>query len=211
MRVLVPFDSRDPNTRLSSVLDSSERSAFASVLLDGVVETVRAAGHTPEILATDPVDADCPVRVDERPLSPAVNAVLAAATGPVAVVMSDLALTTADALGALFEPAADVVIAPGLGGGTNAIVIRETAFRVDYHGGSYRKHCREADRRDLSVETVDSFRLAVDIDQPEDLVELLIHGDGEATDWLREAGFELDTTDGRCIVRRDRLPDSADR
>lgn len=211
MRVLVPFDSRDPNTRLSPVLDSTERSEFARVLLDSVVETVEAAGHAPEILATEPVDADCPVRVDEQPLSPAINAVLAAATDPVAVVMSDLGLATVDALGALFEPAADVVLAPGLGGGTNAIVVRETAFRVDYHGGSYRKHCREADRRDLSVEAVDSFRLAVDIDEPADLAELLIHGNGEATDWLREAGFVLDTTDGRCVARRDQSTDNVDR
>jgi 2-phospho-L-lactate guanylyltransferase len=211
MRVLVPFDSRDPNTRLSPVLDSTERCEFANVLLDGVVETVRAAGHAPEILSTEPVDADCPVRVDEQPLSPAINEVLAAATDPVAIVMSDLALATADSLGALFEPAADIVLAPGLGGGTNAIVIRETAFRVDYHGGSYRKHRREADRCGATVETVDSFRLAVDIDDPADLVELLIHGDGEATEWLREARFELETTDGRCVVQRDQSADDVGR
>jgi 2-phospho-L-lactate guanylyltransferase len=211
MRVLVPFDSRDPNTRLSAVLDSTERREFANVLLDGVVETVQAAGHAPTVLATESIDADCPVRVDERPLSPAINAVLAARSGPVAVVMSDLALATVDALGALFEPAADVVLAPGLGGGTNAIVIRDTAFRVDYHGGSYRKHRREADRCGAAVETVDSFRLAVDIDEPADLVELLIHGDGEAAGWLREAGFDLDTTDGRCVIRRDQSSDGVDR
>ena len=203
MRVLVPFDSHDPNTRLSPVLDTDERREFAGVLLDDVVETIGAAGHDPEILATEPVDADCPVHVDERPLSPAINAVLAAATGPVAIVMSDLALATADSLTALFDPAADVVLAPGLGGGTNAIVIRETAFRADYHGDSYRKHRREADRCGAAVETVDSFRLAVDIDEPDDLVELLIHGRGESAGWLREAGFELDTTDGRCVVERD--------
>jgi len=211
MRVLVPFDSRDPNTRLSPVLDSAERCEFANVLLDGVVETVRAAGHAPEILATEPIDADCPVRVDERPLSPAINAVLTGSSDPVAVVMSDLALATVDRLTALFEPAADIVLAPGLGGGTNATVIRDTDFRVDYHGGSYRKHRREADRCDLSVETVDSFRLAVDIDEPADLVEVLLHGRGDAADWLRGAGFELDTTGGRCVVRRDQSSNTADR
>ena len=211
MRVLVPFDSREPNTRLSPVLDSTERRDFAGAMLDDIVGTVRAAGHAPEILATEPVDADCPVRVDEQPLSPAINAVLARSCDPVAIVMSDLALATADALVALFEPAADVVLAPGLGGGTNAIVIRETVFRVDYHGCSYRKHRREADSRGAAVETVDSFRLAVDIDEPGDLVELLLYGDGEAADWLREAGFELDTTDDRCVLRRDQSPDTVDR
>ena len=203
MRVLVPFDSRDPNTRLSPVLDVDERREFATVMREHVVTTVRGAGHEPELLVTESVEADCPVRVDDRPLSVAVNDVLAAASGPVAVVMADLGLVTADALGTLLEPAADLVLAPGLGGGTNALVARHRDFRVDYHGDSYRTHRREAEQCAGSVETVDSFRLAVDIDEPDDLRELLLHGHGDAPSWLRAAGFELETTAGRCVVVRD--------
>lgn len=203
MRVLVPFDSRDPNTRLSPVLDADERREFATVMREHVVTTVRTAGHEPELLVTESVEADCPVRVDDRPLSVAVNDVLAAASGPVAVVMADLALATADAIGTLFEPAADIVLAPGLGGGTNGLVVRHRDFRVDYHGDSYRTHRREAEQCGGSVGTVDSFRLAVDIDEPDDLRELLLHGHGDAPSWLRTAGFELETTAGRCVVVRD--------
>jgi 2-phospho-L-lactate guanylyltransferase len=32
---------------------------------------------------------------------------------------------------------------------------------------------------------------------------LLLHGDGTAADWLREAGFELDVHDGRVGVTRE--------
>ena len=198
MRVLVPFDVRDPNTRLSSVFDTTQRREFAARMRTDVVETITEAGHQPELLATHPIDVACPVHIDDRPLTEAVNAVLAKASDPVAVVMADLALVTPDSLATLFEPDTEIVLAPGLGGGTNAIVVRNSEFRVDYHGGSYRKHRRNAEACDGSVETVDSFRLAVDIDEPDDLVELLLHGSGEAASWLREAGFGLDTTGGRC-------------
>ncbi len=202
MRILVPFDSRNPNTRLSSVLDSTERREFAGILLADVCRVIREAGHQPEVLATEPVECSAPVRVDERPLSPAVNAVLSETTEPIAVVMSDLALATKASIEKLFEPESDIVLAPGLGGGTNALCIREPSFRVDYHGGSYRKHCEQADACGATVETVDSFRLAVDIDEPEDLAELLYHGCGQAPAWLREAGFELDERADRCGIRR---------
>jgi len=130
----------------------------------------------------------------------------------VAVVMADLALATPDALTRLFEPdrggncseesLADVTIAPGRGGGTNALVVRQPAFRVDYHGASYLDHRRAAERLDATVHTVDSYRLAVDIDEPADVAEVLIHGSGAATAWLRDAGFVLETADGRVTATR---------
>ena len=132
--------------------------------------------------------------------------------GGVAVVMADLALATPDALTRLFDPdrdgnrseesSADVTIAPGRGGGTNALVVRQPAFRVDYHGASYLDHRRAAERLDATVHTVDSYRLAVDIDEPTDLAEALLHGSGAASVWLREAGFTLETDDGRVTATR---------
>ena len=130
----------------------------------------------------------------------------------VAVVMADLALATPDALARLFEPThdrtqaaespADVTIAPGRGGGTNALVVRQPSFRVDYHGASYLDHRRAAERLDATTDTVDSYRLAVDVDEPTDLPEVLIHGSGAAKAWLRDAGFVLETTDGRVTATR---------
>ena len=202
MRVVVPFDAAEPKTRLAPRLDSDERAAFGVAMLRDVLETVREAGHEPEVLSTAAVELDRPVTVDERPLSPAVNAVLAAREEPVAVVMADLPLVTADALSHLTGPDADVTLAPGLGGGTNAVLARDPGFRVDYHGGSYRKHRERAVTSGLSLTTVDSFRLALDIDEPDDLVEVLLHGRGHAAAWLREAGFELVTDERGLTARR---------
>ncbi|QDX40556.1 2-phospho-L-lactate guanylyltransferase [Salarchaeum sp. JOR-1] len=202
MRVLVPFDGRNPCSRLAPVLDSDERGAFAALLRDDVLDAVRAAGGRPELLATAPVDADVPVTVDDRSLSAAVNAVLDAGEEPTAVVMADLGLATPRALSRLFDASGDVVLAPGRGGGTNALVVRHSDFRVDYHGASCRDHRRAAHAVGASLRELDSHRLATDIDEPGDLAELLLHGDGRATRWLRDAGFRLSTGDGRVAVER---------
>ena len=218
MRVVVPFGAERPKTRLSSVLDADERRAFARAMLRDVLDALASTGHDPTVVATAPVDCDASVEVDDRPLTEAVNGRLPGGAGdaaadadaaaeddrpdPVAVVMADLALATPAALERLFAPDADVVLAPGRGGGTNALVVRHPGFRVDYHGASIRDHRAIARDVGASTATVDSFRLATDVDEPGDLVEVLLHADGRAAAWLREAGFAVTATDGRVEATR---------
>lgn len=205
MRVVVPVGPHQPKTRLGDVLAPDERVAFTEAMLADVLGAIRGAGRDPEVLSTAPIEVDAPVTVDDRALTPAVNAVLAEAKTeagePLAVVMADLPLATPESLTTLFETPGDVVLAPGRGGGTNAFVTRHPEFQVDYHGGSFLKHRRAAAELG-SVGIVDSHRLATDIDERADLVELLIHGEGAAADWLRGAGFALDRSTGRVAVQR---------
>jgi len=202
MRLVVPVSGSDPKTRLSAVLSSEERREFTEAMLADVLRALDAAGHSPEVIATAPVTCDAPVTVDERGLDALVNALLAEADGELAVVMADLPLLTPSTVEALFEPDADVVLAPGTGGGTNAFVSRHPAFRVNYHGASIRDHRRTAREVGATVTEVDSRRLATDIDEPGDLAEVLLHSDGAAADWLRDAGFELVVDDGRVTADR---------
>lgn len=203
MRTVVPVSGIDPKTRLSAVLTATERREFTEAMLSDVVAALDGAGRLPDVVSTAPISCDAPVTVDDRGLDALVNDRLEAADGQLAVVMADLPLLTADTVSRLFEPDADVVLAPGLGGGTNAFVSRHERFRVDYHGVSIRDHRQRADKVDASLAEVDSRRLAIDIDEPADLAELLVHGDGAATDWLRDAGFELVVDDGRVGVARE--------
>ena len=39
---------------------------------------------------------------------------------------------------------------------------------------------------DADLAVVDSMRLSTDVDEPADLVEVLLHGEGQAVTWLRE-------------------------
>ena len=217
MEVIVPFSTERPKSRLSAVLTPDERAAFARTMLQDVLAAIDAADGEPRILATGAVGIDLPspVEIDDRPLTDAVNAAIDDRLGNdgaerVAVVMADLALATPNALRELFAAGreAEVAIAPGRGGGTNAFVAGHPAFRVDYHGASYLDHRRIADEIGAGVRVVDSHRLATDVDEPADLAELLIHAEadgdgGRAARWLRDAGFALDTTDGRVGVRRE--------
>ncbi|WEL16505.1 2-phospho-L-lactate/phosphoenolpyruvate guanylyltransferase [Halorhabdus sp. SVX81] len=202
MRVVVPFDGRDPKTRLAPVLDTDERRNFARAMLADVASTIESVGFEPTILATTDIDCEWPIVVDERSLDAAVNDQLAAADGPIAVVMADLALVTPDALDRLFEADGNVVLAPGRGGGTNAIVARHPDFRVDYHEASITDHRAVARDIGAGVTEVDSFRLANDVDEPDDLAEVLLHGECQAAAWLRGRGFELTIDEGRVSVQR---------
>lgn len=202
MRTLVPFDATNPKTRLAPVLSPGERAAFARRMLQDVLSAVRAAGGEPAVLATESVECSAPVTVDKRSLDDVVNDRLGAAEGPTAIVMADLALATADSLAALFGTDGDVVLAPGRGGGTNAIVSRHPAFRVDYHDTSITDHRAIAAEIDARLREVDSYRLGTDVDDPQDLAEVLLHANGEAAEWLRAAGFDLAIEDGRVGVTR---------
>lgn len=204
MQVVIPFSEECPKTRLASVLSLEERRAFARAMLRDVIDSVRSTGAEPVILATDHLEADVAVTVDDGELSPATNRFIEASDDPVAIVMADLPLATSSSLSKLFDAAGDIIIAPGRGGGTNGLVVRHDEFEVDYHGLSYRDHRRNAVAVGASVSEADSFALATDIDEPDDLVEVLLHGWGEAPRWLREAGFTLRRTDGRVTVERDR-------
>lgn len=203
MQVIVPFDGETPKTRLDPVLDRRERRQFARTMLEDVLGAIRSAGGSPLVLSTTSLDIpETPVCVDDRDLSVAVNAQLRAGPGEVAVVMADLPLVTAATLERLFEREGDVVIAYGIGGGTNALVSRHPAFRVDYHEGSYHDHLANAREVDAEVSVVDSYRLSHDIDEPNDLVDVLLYGDGAAATWLRQHGFSVSSDTGRSTIQR---------
>ena len=204
VKIVIPFDPRSPKTRLSDVFNPDEREWFARAMLWDVLDAITSTGNVPIVLSTVPLDIDAETRFDEHPLNQAVNAVLEGTDStPVAVVMADLALATPAALLELFETEGDLVLARGIGGGTNALVTRHSSFRVDYHGASYRDHRAAAEDLGASIAEVDLYRLGIDIDEPRDLAELLLHGDGRAAQWLRSAGVRFVEEKGRVSVDRE--------
>lgn len=200
MRVLIPFDTDEPKSRLEPVLTVEEREQLAINMRDDVIQSVSEAGHTPELLATNPLpDATCSVIVDDRPLSEAINAVL---SPPMTILMADMPLVTPRLLEDVLDRPGDVVIGPGRGGGTNLLVVRDNRFSVDYHGNSLDDHRTIAAANGLRIHEIDSHRISTDIDEPADLVEILLHGTGESAQWLRENGFTLEVTNGRVTIAR---------
>lgn len=209
MRVVVPFDAGDPKTRLAPVLGAEERIAFAQAMRDDVCDSVLEAGGRPVLLSTEPIEHECPVRVDERALGTAVDAAVADTLEQAeacGVVMADCALASAEVirrLGVGTEDAADaaITLVPARGGGTNALVIRDSRFETDFHGVSISDHRNAARSMGVSLREFDSYRLGTDVDVPGDLPEVLLHGRGRAVEWLADR-FTLTTNDGRVTVER---------
>lgn len=206
---VIPFKPRNPKTRLSCVLSQEERESFARAMLADVIEAVRGGGCSPSILSTEGFGYEkggfrgASVTVNRAGLNEALNPLLAATKGPCLIVMADLPLVNPEAIRLLTGTNREVALAPGRGGGTNAIYLAEASrFRVDYYGASFLKHLAIARQYGLSCETTDSFRLHTDVDEKEDLVELLIHGAGESRRFLEDMGFELSIEKGRVGVAR---------
>jgi 2-phospho-L-lactate guanylyltransferase len=201
---IIPFKPGNPKTRLSCVLSLEEREAFARAMLCDVVDAVCRAGCSPRVVSTALFAfPQCPVQVVPHGLNETLNTILSVTAGPVLIIMADLPLADAASVGRVVTTSRDMAVVPGRGGGTNAIYLsRGTSFRVDYYGASFIKHLRIAGERGLSCEIVDTFRLHTDIDEKEDLVELLIHGEGMSRQFLVDHGFELSVEKGRVGVRR---------
>lgn len=205
--VVIPFKPINPKSRLSCILTQDERERFAIAMLRDVIYAVRSAGCDPVILST----AECNLTEEEtvkveimnQGLNEALNSFCVRSTEPLAIIMADLALADRSSVLALITSGSDIAIVPGRGGGTNAVYIRSAQqFRAQYYGGSYEKHRQYAQNSQLSLSIIDSFRLFTDIDEKEDLVEVLLHNNGNASTFLRTLGFTIDNKQSRIGVTR---------
>ena len=205
---LIPFKPTNPKSRLSCLLNQEEREAFALAMLADVVFAVRDANCSPVIVGTELFDSEeVQVTIEDTDLSGSLNSLIQQSTGdPLLVIMADIPLANAASIQRVIKTEKAMSIVPGRGGGTNVIFLKDPQqFHFDYYGTSFLKHMNIAEKAGLSCEVIDSFRLHTDIDEKEDLVELLIHGDGKSRKYLEDLGFELFVEKGRVgVVRRER-------
>lgn len=212
MRAIVPFKRERAKSRLSPVLSGEERSGFAHAMLRDVLCALSGSGIRIDILTTSvsgamQVNAKNVV-VCELGLNDALNQYLDSMVAhseiePVIILMADLPLATEEHISEICSRDSDVVIVPGKRGGTNVLFLKDPSrFRVDYYGTSFLDHMRIAKDAGMSIEVFDSYMLSTDIDEPGDLIEVLIHGKGEAAGYLRNLGFEVCADNDRVELRR---------
>ncbi|HIH70182.1 2-phospho-L-lactate guanylyltransferase [Methermicoccus shengliensis] len=213
MRALVPFKVEDAKSRLAEVLSPSEREHLAMLMLKSVLEQLVCSSVDVVEVASTSMGFESPVEgvgwiYAPHPLDEVVNTYLEKVAEhmpgeQVIVVMADLPLITSRNIDEMCSSSADVVIAPGRAGGTNVLrVSRPERFEVRYHNLSFLTHEQLARKRGLSVEVYDSFYTSVDIDEPQDLVELLIHDRGEVRAYLEEIGLYLEPMGAKVELRR---------
>ena len=200
----IPFKPVNPKTRLSCVLSQEERESFARAMLMDVTIAVRDVNCSPVVIGTELFDSeDIQITVRDADLNQTLNSLLPETTGELLIIMADLPLADGESLKRVLATKKDMAIVPGRGGGTNVVYLKEPKrFHFDYYGMSFLKHVKIAGDAGLSYDVVDSFRLHTDIDEKEDLVELLIHGNGRSRAYLEELGFVLSVEKGRVGVAR---------
>ena len=213
MKIVVPFKRNNAKSRLAGILTPDERDALAMNMLRDVMDALDGFEVdilTSSMLSNKDVDFSPRILLSDSGLNEALNEYLDSQAGhdndSVMIVMADLPLISSKHIREIAGLDADVVIAPGKGGGTNILYIKDpSGFHVDYYGASFLDHLRIARESGASVEVYDSFAVSTDIDEPDDLVELLMHGDGEAARMLTDSGFDVAVRDGRVGINRNRV------
>lgn len=202
MRAVIPYKKAGAKSRLSPVLSLEEREEFVDLMLNQVIDSLEEAGIekidilSPSVYGLEGI-TKARVLLDENDLNEALNRYLEEAEEPVLIVMADLPLLSPDHIKGITSTKRDICIVPGKGGGTNALFIRNpSSYRVKYYGSSFLTHCSIATDSGQNFEIYDSFLAGTDIDEPEDLVELLIHGKGPARDYINQK-FKLEVSRGR--------------
>ncbi len=209
MRAVIPFKKNNAKSRLRAMLSEKEREELAMTMLRDVVDAVvdSECFDSVDILSTSIIEVDkVNIVLTELALNEALNEYLTKMAShkinePVLIIMADIPLVSMKNIRDITAKQADIVIAPGRMGGTNAIFIRNPAsFHVDYYGTSFLKHLDIA--KGLHIEVFDSFNLSTDIDEIADLVEILIHGKGRSKKYLQEIGMIISADSGRAVVKK---------
>ncbi|MCQ1537016.1 2-phospho-L-lactate guanylyltransferase [Methanosarcina sp. KYL-1] len=202
MRAVIPYKKSGAKSRLSPVLSQEEREEFVELMLNQVIGSLREAGIenidilSPSMYGLEDMEK-ARVILDEKDLNEALNLYLEKAGEPVLIAMADLPLLSANHIKDISSTGKDVCIVPGKGGGTNVLFIKNpSSYRVRYYGSSFLTHRSIAEEAGQSVEVYDSFLAGTDIDEPEDLVELLIHGKGASRAYINRK-FRLEVSRGR--------------
>jgi 2-phospho-L-lactate/phosphoenolpyruvate guanylyltransferase len=202
MKTVIPYKKARAKSRLSPVLSQEEREELVELMLNQVIDSVKGAGlETIDILSPSRYGLEsirgARIFLDKKVLNGALNSYLGQAEEPVLIVMADLPLLSPSHIRDITSTKKDICIVPGKGGGTNVLFIRNpSSYRVRYYGSSFLTHCSIAAESGQNVEVYDSFFASTDIDEPEDLVELLIHGKGASKDYISRK-FRLEISRGR--------------
>ncbi len=193
--VLIPVNRLDrAKGRLAALLEPEERAELVRRSLAAVLAAVEGAGMKAVVLTSDEtVAAQMPAGVralgedpDLRGLSAQVErASRLLAAEELLILHADLPLVTAEALRELVTQAppapSATLVRPG-DGGTNAMLLRPPGrFALAYGRGSGDLHEAAAREAGLAVRRADVPTLALDLDTPSDVRELLSTAEGRAT------------------------------
>ena len=203
--ILVPIKNLEgAKQRLSPVLDAEERQALAQAMMDDVLGTLASWDARPPVaivtndsqatalanrygfeIITDPDN-----RGETDAIDLATLAVVERGWAATLVIPADIPLIEAEELQRIVAaaPKEGTVLVPAADGrGTNAVLRRPAAlFPLRFGNDSFAPHRRTAEARGKPVVVLDLPGIALDVDRPADLAELLARrGDCRSQQLLR--------------------------
>lgn len=203
--ILVPIKNLDgAKQRLSPVLELEERRALAAAMMEDVLETLASWDARPPVAVvtsdsqatalarqyTFDIIADPENRSETDAIEHATRAAVEGGWTSTLVIPADIPLITADEVQSIVAsaPAEGSVLVPAADGrGTNA-VLRSPAslFPLRFGNDSFLPHRRAAEDTGKPVVILELPGIALDVDRPDDLDELLARpGDRRSQRLLR--------------------------
>lgn len=193
--VVVGRTGANAKTRLSDALNTQDRTALARAMLDDVLQAVSRAGLAGTIAVLDPpqrpfgeaVAIHDPGEGLDAAVASGIRAALSAGARTAVVLAGDLPLLQPDDISGLVAeavgPRAVVIATDRHLTGTNALVLRPPdAIAPAFGAGSGARHLASAVAAvGGSARMVMPHRVALDIDTPDDLAELIRRRPGGAT------------------------------
>ncbi len=140
MRAVIPFKKSNAKSRLGPLLSLEEREQLAMAMLNDVARALLDSGcfEVVDILSTSIIEVKgVNIVLTEKGLNEALNEYLQKMTShsmneAVLIIMADIPLVSVKNIKNITASGADIVIAPGRMGGTNALFIRDPSrFHVD--------------------------------------------------------------------------------
>ncbi|MEO2117816.1 MAG: 2-phospho-L-lactate guanylyltransferase [Methanocaldococcus sp.] len=217
MKVIIPVSPINSlKTRLSEFLNKEERKHLLLNMLRDIIKAldgldVVIVSRDEEILdfAKNELKVEI-VREKYKGLNNAIKQVFNEIDDEeVIIIPADIPLIKKKHVGDILELSKnyDLIIAPSRGGGTNLLYLKsKNLIELKYEGFSFLKHLEEAKKKNLKYYIYDSFLISVDINTPEDLGEIFIHGNNTYTiNYLKSLGISVEpkhSSAGRFVVKR---------
>ncbi len=191
--VMVPVkDLSKAKERLSSLLSQEQRTKLAYAMLEDVLNALKGSKQADRLFVVtmdgrainmaEDMGIETILETEQKGESESVDYASSLCNDmgaeSVLVVPGDAPLITSEDIDSIFEKEEDspsVILIPARDEmGTNAILRKPPdAIPSRFGSDSFRKHKREAERKNIPCKTYENARIALDIDNPEDLKEFI--------------------------------------
>ncbi len=205
---------KESKTRLSPFLSEDERVELLKVMLKDIVMVIEdevdeivlvskddnVKSFAKELFVNFVKEKEHENNFLNNAISDAVNEVkVNYPDKDILILPSDIPLLKSEHVSTVKSMDKDLIISPSKGGGTNLLCFNEKYdFETKFGPMSYFEHLNVAHQLGMSINIIESFYLSLDMNTPEDLGELLLHGIGtNSYEYLRSLDIVVKSNHGK--------------